>query len=430
MDTMIFLACAGTDVLTFRALYCTLLPRRGRLHLLCLCGLWALLSPLPFLMQPDITALILQFFLYFCSSFLAFRGKWWLHLLAALVSTALPWLSVNVLLQGTAAFFSIRTVELTLRRQNYLVILLTGHFFALLIAWLIRRLQMPEGRKLSQLKWSLLALVLPLVSLVMLGVIFLAHLGRNDLSELAFFSCCVLIAANTAMLFLLEAIEASTKKRQEMALLSQQLQIQTESIWALEKSYRTQRQATHDFQRHLQALATLLSAGENQAALEYVQQLQGLQTTRIFSINSHHPIVDAVLNQKHQAAREQEIEVQMQVNNLSQVPLELSRLVVLLSNLLDNAIEACLRLPSERVIRCNILLQERLFLSVSNTSAPVTLVDGQLSTVKTDQMEHGYGLATVCRILKQYGAEYIFDYTEGWFHFAAEIPLSDYDAQR
>lgn len=425
MEAFIYLACAAMDLLTFRALSGTFLIRRSRARWPYLCGLWVLLSALSFLPLSAAVLPFIQFFLYLAASFPAARGKWWQRLLTALLSVGLPWLSTEGFLRGTASFFSIRMTELLQRRLNCLVLLLVGRLMALLIAWLLCRLRSTEGRALGQLKWSLLMLVLPLVTLVMLPVIFFAHMGRSDLSELAFFFCCVLTAVNVATLFLLQLMETSTKKRQELALLSQQLQIQTESIRALEESYRAQRQATHDFLHHLQALASLLSRGASGAALDYVQQLQGLQTTRIFSINSHHPIVDAILNQKYQAAKTHDIDIQVQVNDLSALTLEPDRLVVLLSNLLDNAAEACLRLPTGRAIRCSVLLNGSLFLSVSNTSPAVEIMSGQIPTTKAQAEAHGFGLTTICRILKQYGAEYTFDYADGWFRFAAEIPCKE-----
>lgn len=425
MDVFIDLACAGMELLTFLALSDALLTRRSRTRWPYLVGLWTLLFALSFLPLPAAAVIFIKFALFLAVSFPATRGRIWRRLLTALLSAGLPWLSTEGFLRGTASFFSIRMAELLQRRLNCLVLLLAGRLMALLIAWLICRLRRPEGRSPGQLKWSLLALVLPLVTLIMLPVIFFAHMGRNDLSELAFFFCCVLTAVNVATVFLLQLMENSTKKRQELALLSQQLQIQTESIRALEESYRAQRQATHDFLHHLQALASLLSGGEAEAALDYVQQLQGLQTTRIFSINSRHPIVDAILNQKYQAAKAHDIDIQVQVNDLSALTLEPDRLVVLLSNLLDNAAEACLRLPAGRAIRCSVLLSGSLFLSVSNTSPAVEITNGQISTSKAQAEAHGFGLTNICRILKQYGAEYTFDYVDGWFRFAAEIPCRE-----
>lgn len=191
---------------------------------------------------------------------------------------------------------------------------------------------------------------------------------------------------------------------------------------ALERSYRSQRKATHEFKNQLQAVHELLSLGEVQDALNYVEQLQGKQTTRILAVNSGHPIIDAVLNAKHQAAQESNIEMQVQLNNLSSVSIETDALVVILSNLLDNAIEACQRIEGDRRIRCKLEVGTDFFLSISNTSLPVTIKDDRIVSTKPNKAEHGYGLPNVLRILDSLNGEYSIVYRDGWFIFSAEIP--------
>ena len=95
---------------------------------------------------------------------------------------------------------------------------------------------------------------------------------------------------------------------------------------------------------------------------------------------------------------------------------------MLLSNLLDNAIEACCRMEGRRTIQCSILLDGALFLSVRNTSMPVTIVGDNIPTSKTPKEEHGFGLSHIQLIMKQLNAEYTFAYENGWFEFVAEIP--------
>lgn len=112
------------------------------------------------------------------------------------------------------------------------------------------------------------------------------------------------------------------------------------------------------------------------------------------------------------------------MNDLSSVEINIDALVVLLSNLLDNAIEACLRVKKDPAIDCSILNDDGLlFISVSNTSLPVTIVDDTIPTSKLPKQDHGYGLMIIRHILDQYNAEYTFTYEDGWFHFAAELPL-------
>lgn len=144
----------------------------------------------------------------------------------------------------------------------------------------------------------------------------------------------------------------------------------------------------------------------------------------MLSINSRHPIIDAVLNQNYQAARDRGIEMQVRVNDLSALNLPTNAMVVLLSNLLENAVEACDRKEGDRAIHVSFLLGDEVFLSVENTSNPVQVVDGRIATSKSPAGEHGYGLTSIRRILQDLRAEFTYGYENGWFRFAAEIPLS------
>ena len=217
-------------------------------------------------------------------------------------------------------------------------------------------------------------------------------------------------------------MEKQTQDEHEMIILNQQMQIQTESIIALEKSYRAQRQSTHEFRHHMDIISELLAANELQAARKYILQIQKIQTTRVLCVNSHHPIVDAIINQKYQLARDHDIDIQIQVNDLSNICIETDALVVLLSNLFDNAIEACQRIEKERVIQCRFLDGESLFISICNTSEPVIKVGDNIPTSKLPKEEHGYGILNIKRILSKLGAEYTYEYNDGWFEFVIEIP--------
>ena len=89
-----------------------------------------------------------------------------------------------------------------------------------------------------------------------------------------------------------------------------------------------------------------------------------------------------------------DIEIEFNVTDLSRISIDTTALVVLLSNLLDNAIEACQQLSGERIINCTILANDELFLSIKNPSAPVVINNGLIETTKTPKEELGYGLIT------------------------------------
>ena len=339
------------------------------------------------------------------------------------VSSALVFLIVSsVLGLGTCAALGIGWE--TFWAQRLLVGIVGGFGFLLtvLILLLLRYLELPEVSQAKGTRW-MLSFLFPAASFVLLAVLLFVVQGISEMVLAAAIFGGVLVIANVAIVYLLRTMERQAKEEQERALLRQQMEIQTGSILALEKSYRSQRQATHEFRNQLQTIHDLLTRDAKDEALSYVEQLQGMQTTRVFAVNTHHPILDAVLNQKYQAAKELDVDFQFRVNDLSRLELETDALVVLFSNLLDNAVEGCARLTEGRMIRCSVLLSDSLYISIRNTSPTVVMHGKEIPTTKEPKHEHGFGLVSVRRILEDLGAEYTFHYADGWFEFVAEIPL-------
>lgn len=220
-------------------------------------------------------------------------------------------------------------------------------------------------------------------------------------------------------------MEKSEQVAKSLSLLNQERELQAEHILALEKSYRAQRKITHDFRNQLQTIFDLLAMDHSDKAMAYIQELQGMQTTRLFLTNSGNTIIDAILNHKSQIAHERDIDVQIHINNLANVAIETDMLIVLLSNLLDNAIEGCCRIADARQIILELVLKDdTLWLSIKNTSAPVLFDGNTIPTSKEPKEDHGYGIPRIQYILNLLHAEYVFDFCDGWFTFASEIPLS------
>ena len=128
----------------------------------------------------------------------------------------------------------------------------------------------------------------------------------------------------------------------------------------------------------------MLQGGETQQAQDYLAALQEQQTERALMVNTHNSVIDAVLNQKGYAAQKQHIDIQFEVNDLSPLQIELIDCTVVLGNLLDNAIEACLKLEeAKRRIEVSVLRDEayadgdaKLYVSIINTSLPVHIENG------------------------------------------------------
>lgn len=370
----------------------------------------------------QIVKIAMTFSVHFVVTCFLYDGAWYRRIFVTILGYAVSAVVDTAFLYGISMFLGISLSEFACRQMFYVATVTIGKFLTVFLAWMLQQYRSFRNFQSIEAKWLMLSALFPAVSLSMIIAVFDSNKGHRDLSSSALAFSGILAIANIAIIYLITIMEKSTKNAQETALLKQQMEIQTNSILALEKSHRAQRQATHDFRNQLQTINDLLTNGEPSAALEYIHQLQGMQTTRIFTVNSHHPIIDAIMNHKYQTAKEQDIDVQVQVNDLSRVSIETDLLVVLLSNLLDNAIEACALLSHDRVIQCRMLATDCLYISIRNTSNPVILIDNYAVSTKEPREDHGYGIARIHHILNILNAEFTFTYQDGWFEFVAEIP--------
>lgn len=324
-------------------------------------------------------------------------------------------------LYGTSALLGISVAEFLWRKLSYITAVTIGKLLPILIAWLLFKFLKSKRETYVQNKWLLLSMIFPAVSVIVLITVFFQFQEREDLSLSAVVLSGVLAGANVATLYIIHNLERFTYEQENSKLLRQMMMLQSENISALERSFHTQRKLTHEFEHHLQVLQGLLENGEATQACEYLHLIRKDRAIHSYNIHSHHPVIDVILNQKYQSANESNIKMDIKANDLSNVQISNESLVVLLTNLLDNAIEGCQRVDGRRLIQCSLVHESSLFVSVKNTSLPITTTDKGIQSSKTGT-EHGFGMQAISYTLNQLQAEFAFKYEDGWFVFVAEIP--------
>lgn len=284
--------------------------------------------------------------------------------------------------------------------------------------------------KLSQatnFRWYIIPAVLSLAS-VLLIFFFGNCFQQGQISIQPLCVCATFITVmQIAALLLISWMEQNANFREEAISLQAKSKAQQESIEALSAAYAQQRKLTHDFRAHLSTLDGMLMQQNRDinTIQTYIHRLQSKQTERILLVNTHHAALDALLNQKALVAKNRKIDIQFSVNDLSPIKIDMVDLTVVISNTLDNAIEACEKLPeTDRQIYVQALLEEdELFYAVRNKSLPVNMVANQLpASTKENPSFHGYGLQNVHTTLEKYHTLYAMDYENGWFEFATELP--------
>lgn len=184
------------------------------------------------------------------------------------------------------------------------------------------------------------------------------------------------------------------------------------------------RRFRHDYKNHMIVVNSLLSSGKTEEAREYLSSISEGISGAVSKIITGNMVADALVNNKLSSAAQNNIIIRFN----GAVPKEGIRnedLSTVLSNLLDNAVEAAAAVEGERVIRIKAGEVNGFFiLSISNpcVKAPEAS-DGVFKTSKSDKTSHGFGIKNVLRAVKKYNGDMQTDFSDGVFTVDVRMKL-------
>ena len=188
--------------------------------------------------------------------------------------------------------------------------------------------------------------------------------------------------------------------------------------------YRTMRGWRHDYHNHIQTLLAL--SGDEVKSREYLLNLNDDLTKVDTVLKTGNVMIDAILNSKLSLINSKNIKVNAKAVVPPELKLSEIDLCVIIGNLLDNAMEACLRQSEneERFIRVFIgVLKNQLYISVSNSVGGKVKKSGKNYISSKNSETHGFGLMRVDRIAAKYNGYVNRQNEEGVFATEVMLPL-------
>lgn len=189
----------------------------------------------------------------------------------------------------------------------------------------------------------------------------------------------------------------------------------------VEAIYKQMRGWKHDYHNHIQLMHAYLEMGRYEEMKTHLDEL--LEDSRQLDtvLKTGNIMVDAILNSKISYMNSHEILVNAKATVPKEHAISNVDLCAILGNLLDNAIEANLKINQieDRFIRIYLRpMKGHLYLSVTNASNGKPM-KGFLSSKRKGQ--HGFGLKRIDLLVGKYGGFVNRQFEEGVF--ATEISL-------
>lgn len=276
-----------------------------------------------------------------------------------------------------------------------------------------------ENLKVSPLQWLILTLY-PGVAFLVTISLFSIHVWDIGNHILLIVDAVGLLLAMVIHFVLVDLLNEHNTKTKQDKLLHQQIQMESEKANALYDVYLQQRHLTHDFTNQLNTIAGLLEQGDTASALDLIRSSSTEIHINTLVVNTGNPMIDTLLSQKYNEAQKKSIPVLFSLCDLSECPISSRDLLVLLGNLVDNAIEASEKMANP-CIQIKLQRSDNDFvLSVRNRTTPGMVITNNVIPLSTKGgMGHGMGLKNVVAILQKYHAEYTLSSKDGWFQFTA-----------
>lgn len=239
-----------------------------------------------------------------------------------------------------------------------------------------------------------------------------------------------ILAINFIVYYLINDVMEREVKLREHAAFREKVKSETAMYRSISENLEKQRKKTHEYKNQIAVISALAAGEQHQELKAYIEKIDQAMHLSMDAIDTNHVMVNAILNTKYREAQDKGIVFVLKVNDLSELKIAEEDIVIILSNLLNNAIEACERCK-DKVIKLKFVLKEgQAVISVKNSmeSQPIA-ENGQLLTTKTvEKGEHGMGVQNVIEAVEKYNGRYLIDYEKEKFQFSILIPnlLSGY----
>ncbi|MBQ2745362.1 MAG: GHKL domain-containing protein [Lachnospiraceae bacterium] len=167
--------------------------------------------------------------------------------------------------------------------------------------------------------------------------------------------------------------------------------------------HQRMRQLKHDMKNHLMVIASYINGEDYEEAKAYTSDILGKLNAMHSYIETGNSLMSHIINEKLELAKSGGIAVKAEIENLQFNNLASIDFSALLSNMLDNAIEASLQEEnSNREIQV-IISKQRGYETIcvkNKINSSVLQVNPHLNSTKEEKNNHGMGIGNIRSIVE------------------------------
>jgi sensor histidine kinase YesM len=275
------------------------------------------------------------------------------------------------------------------------------------------------------LSYSMILLLIPIISFVcLISIVEAITDSRNSVNSLLFtFSSIGLMFLNLLILYLFQTLMRFSHDQNKLQLMVQQTELINKHLLETNALQEETQRIWHDMKNHFTVIQWLVKSRNFEKLDQYMMTLNDVVASSMQKYNTGNAVIDALINVKAAQAKSNGIELDVNVAVPAKLAIDDLDLNVVLSNALDNAIEACRKLPEnqKRIIGMEAFIKNDHFvLVVKNPFTGAIKASGDmLQTTKKEAGRHGIGMGNMKRAVEKYDGHIVSNYEDNLFILTA-----------
>jgi sensor histidine kinase YesM len=318
--------------------------------------------------------------------------------------------NINIISEKISAFFDIAA--------NQIIVI----FLYLLV--LLQILKKRDIRDLTY-KQYFIALLYSFFSLINLYSLY--NLLNKSTTEreliLVIITYTGIVFININFLNILQFMAEVNRLQYENNFFTEQSRMQYQYYDFLEQQYRESLSMLHDVKRHIWAIEELYKNNENEKAIDYTENISKIMHSFEMNDFTDNRMLNIILNDKLRLAEQKNITFTCTIdNNINLDFMDNIDLTTIFANLLDNAMEACIKIPNDKNIMVYVgAFNNLIVITIKNSMKDIPEYIG--IDMKSSKKNHrGYGLNNVNKVIDKYNGD--FDIQREGNMFVCNIVLS------
>lgn len=254
--------------------------------------------------------------------------------------------------------------------------------------------------------------------------------GRNVLIYGNNLTVCIVLSAffvvNLLVYYLYYVLVKEHRSASDMATMQAKLEQDLSFYKRSDTLTQELRSLRHELKHHFSVMETLLQEKRYDQLQQYFADYAGKTIPRLAEFHCPNPLVSSVIAHQINTAKAAGVTLDVIAAVPQALGIEDDDLCSILSNMLDNGVEGCLR-AGQSCVRATLHTDKNcLFITVTNPVAEDVLkINPELHSTKNNPTAHGFGIPIIRRIAEKYDGAVAFHMEDGWFTADAMLYMED-----